>query len=320
MIMDSNSTIIDNASNESLDIGTDSSDELLMETYLSMIMRIIFMGAHALSLILLLLPYMLMDKVKRTTLGKLMKSFCILSLLALFGTFLHVLMEFVIPATNAVCSLTIYFIYYVFLGAIISKVLFMFHIGYIFYNSYKMVLKDTTANQIFRLKVGYVLTIVITPLIMILIIIIRNHALYEIKFVAGDRCIFNGDIDRFTINVLIVFVVCAHLSGVVIIIILIFLLRNAYKTQKAVGQDVKNLFRIALGIVVAFGMAWIVFAFHPLYAPVGPLVFYSTAAFENLVIISVFFYNNKILTNIKMYVMTLKCHDQATVANDVDIV
>ena len=313
-----NSTIIDNASNDSMDISAGSSDELVMEAYLSMITRIVCMGAHALSLILLLLPYMLMQKVKGTTLGKLMKSHCILSLLALFGAFLHTLMEFVIPANNAACSITIYFLYYMFLGAVISKVLFLFHIGYIFYNSYKMVLKDTTASQIFRLKVGYFLTIVITPLIMILIIIVHNHALYEIKFIAGDRCIFSGDIDIFTISTLIVFIVCAHLFGVLIIILLIFLLCNAYKTQKAVGQDVKNLFRIALGIAVAFGMAWIVFAFRPLYAPVGPLVFYSTTAIENLVIISVFFYNNKILTKIKMYIMTLLCHDQhATVANDI---
>ena len=316
---------MDNESTESFNISTGSGDELLMGTYLSMVTRIICMGAHALSLILLLLPYMLMDKVKRTTMAKLMKSFCILWLLGLVSFLLYTLMEFVIPTTNALCSLTIYFFYCMILGAVLSKVLFLFHIGYIFYNSYKMVLKDTTASQIFRLKIGYFLTIVITPLIMILIIIFHNHVINEIKFVSGERCIFPGDIDSFTINTLIIFVVCAHSFGVIIIIVLIFLLHKAYKTQKAVGQDVKNLFRIALGIVVAFGTAWIVFAFRPLYAPVGPLVFYSTAAIENLMIISVFFYNNKLLTKIKLYIVTsLKCHHQATVANnhqiDIDIV
>ena len=305
--MDSNTSKI-------LDNSTDSSD-VLMRPYLSMVTRIICMAAHALSLILLLLPYVLMDKVKRTTMAKLMKSFCIHSLLLLFGSFLYTLMEFVIPANNAICSSTIYFIYYMYLGGVISKVLFVFHIGYIFYISYKMVLKDTTASQIFRLKVGYFLAIIITPLIMVLIIVLRNHVINEIKFASGERCIYIGDIDRFAIFTLIIFIVCIHSFGVIIIILLVFLLHKAYKTQKAVGQDVKNLFRIALGIAVAFGIAWITYALRPLYAPVGPLVFYSTAAFENLVIISVFFYNNKILTKIKMYIMTLKCHHQATIAN-----
>ena len=315
MIMDSNSTI-DNASNESKNSSTDSSDELLRGSSLSMSTRIICMGAVAVSLILLLLLYTFMEKVKRTMLAKLMKSYCILALLALFAYIFHTLMEYVIPANNAICSTIVYFTYYMYLGALISKVLFVFHIGYIFYSSYKMILKDTTANQIFRLKVGYVLTIVITPLIMILIIIIRNHVLYEIKFATGGRCIYSGNRDRFTVNIITIFIVCTHLIGVLIIIILTFLLRSAYKTQKTVGQDVKNLFRIALGIVVAFGMAWIVYAFHPLYASVAPLVFHLTLAIENFVIISVFFYNNKIVTKIKSYIMTLKCRDHATVAND----
>ena len=50
--MDSN----DNASNESMNISTDSSDELLRGSSLSMSTRIICMGAVAVSLILLLLP------------------------------------------------------------------------------------------------------------------------------------------------------------------------------------------------------------------------------------------------------------------------
>ena len=297
-MMDSNSTV-ENVSNDTMeDIGTDH-DELFMDTYLSMVIRIVCMGAHGLSLILLLLPYMLMEKVKGTTLGKLMKSHCVLGLLALFGAFLHTLMEFVIPANNAICSITIYFLYYMLLGAVICKVLFLFHIGYIFYCSYKMILKDATLNQIFRLKVGYFVTVAVIPLIMLLIITIHNHVLYGIKFVEGDRCIFTGDVDTFTCSTLIAFIVCVHSVGVVIIMVLTFLLRKAYTTKKAVGQDAKNLFRIAVGIAVAFGIAWIVFAFRPLYSAVGPLVFYPTAAIENLVIISVFFYNNKILAKIK---------------------
>ena len=311
MMMDPNSTIDNNnnASNGIQNSSVDSSDELFMDTYLSMVARIVCMVANALSLILLLLPYALMKKVKGTTLGKLMKSYCILALLALFAAFLHTLMEFVIPVNNAICSITTYFLFCMFLGAVICKVLFLFHIGYIFYCSYKMILKDMTVNQLFRLKIGYFLTITIIPLIMLLIITIHNHVLNEIKFAEGDKCIFTGDVDRFTFGTLITFIVCVHLVGVVIIITLTFLLRKAYTTQKAVGQDVKNLFRIAVGIAVAFGMAWIVFAFRPLYVPVGPLVFYPTAAIENLVIISVFFYNNKILTKIKIYITIFKCHD-----------
>ena len=296
-----------NDTDTSSSIEDNNVDELFMDTYLSMVARIICMAAHALSLVLLLLPYTLMKKVKETTLGKLMKSHCVLGLLALFAAFLHTLMEFVIPANNAICSITTYFLFCMFLSAVICKVLFLFHIGYIFYCSYKLVLKDTTVNQLFRLKVGYFLTVTVIPSIMLLIITIHNHVLKEIKLAEGDKCIFIGDIDKFTFGTLIVFVVCVHSVGIVIIITLTFLLRKAYTTQKAVGQDVKNLFRIAVGVAVAFGTAWIVFAFRPLYAPVGPLVFYPTAAIENLVIISVFFYNNKILKKIKKYITPFKC-------------
>ena len=148
-----------------------------------------------------------MEKLKGTMLAKLIKSYCILALLVLFAYIFHTLMEYVIPANNAICSTCtiVYFTYYMYLGALISKVLFVFHIGYIFYNSYKMVLKDTTANQIFRLKVDYVLTIVITPLIMTLIMIIRNHVLYEIKFATGGKSIYSGDRDRFTVNIITIF-------------------------------------------------------------------------------------------------------------------
>ena len=316
MIVDS----IDNASNDSMDISTDSSDEMFRGSPVSMSTRFICMGILVVSLILLLLPYTFMDKVKRTMLAKLMRSYCILGLLAVTAYILHTLFEFVIPATNAVCSIVVYLAYYLCLGGVISKVLFVFHIGYIFYNSYKMVLKDTTANQIFRLKIGYVLTIAVVPLIMILIIIIHNHVINEIKFIAGERCLYSGDRDTFTVTVLIIFVVCAQLFGVLIIISLVFLLHNAYKTQKAVGHDVKNLFRIALVIVVAFGIAWTVCVFGPLYAAFTPLVIYLTIAIENLLIILVFCYNNNILTNMKTYCMKFRCCNSAqfviTIANN----
>ena len=121
--MDSNSSI-DNASDDSMDISTDSnSNDELMGTYLGMAIRIICMGVVVLTLILLLIPYTVMEKVKGTILGKLMKSYCTLGLLAMFGAFIHTLMEYVIPVTNAVCSITVYFTYYMYVGALISKVL-----------------------------------------------------------------------------------------------------------------------------------------------------------------------------------------------------
>ena len=296
-------------------VSSDSSDDLVMDSTWSMCLRIVCMGADALSLVCLLLPYMLMEKAKETMLGKLMQTYCILTLLALLAAFLHTLMEFVIPATNAACYIIIYVLYCAFLGSVTSKSLFLFHTGYIFYSSHKMVLKDTTEYQIFRLKVGYFLTIIIVPLVMILIIIIYNHALNEVEFTKGDRCLYSGDLNKFNIKILIGFVVCLHSMGVLMIIIITFLMHKAYQTQKAVGQDTKNLFRIAVGIGVAFGIAWIVFAFQSFYTPVAPLVFYSTAAVENLVIVSVFFYNNKLLTRIKKYFVNLKDSYHNTTCN-----
>lgn len=294
-----------------------SSEEMLMDRNMNMAMRLIFMAVDAFSLLCLLLPYILTDKVKGTMLGKLMKSYCILSLLTLFIELPYTLMEFVVPAANAACCTIIYFVCFTLLAALISKVLFLFHIGYLFYCSYKMVLKQNTEYQIVRLKVGYVLTIVTTPLIMVLIIVIHNHVIHNVSFIVGDNCLHTGDIDRFTINIVIAFVVCIHSMGVLIIIVLVFLFRKAYKTQKAVGQDTKNLFRIALCVVVAFGMAWIVYAFQPLYLPVARLVFYSISTVENMMIVVVFFYNNRMLTKIKMYVMNLKCYDKTVGINDV---
>ena len=88
-------------------VSSDSSDELLVDSKLSMCLRIVCMGADALSLVCLLLPYMLMEKAKGTMLGKLMQTYCILTLLALLAAFLHTLMEFVIPAANAACYIII---------------------------------------------------------------------------------------------------------------------------------------------------------------------------------------------------------------------
>ena len=153
---------------------------------------------------------------------------------------------------------------------------------------------------------------------MILIIITHNHLVHEVDFTIGDHCLFKGDVNIVTIRILIGFIVCIHSMGVLIIIVLSFLLYTAYKTQKAVGQDTKNLFRIALGIVVAFGMAWIVYAFQPLYSPVAPLVFYSTAAIQNIAVISVFFYNNEILTKAKMCFVNIIHHNHETVTVDIE--
>ena len=319
MCVDCNITIDEEASNMSCcsNNSIDSSEEMLMDRNMYLAMMLIFMGVDALSLLCLLIPYMLTDKVKGTLLGKLMKSYCILSLLTLLIELPYTLMEFVVPATNAACCTMIYLICFTFLASLISKALFLFHIGYLFYSSYKMVLKENSECQIVRLKVGYVLTIVITPLIMILIIILHNHVIHSISFTVGDNCLHTSDLNRFTINIVIAFVVCVHSMGVLIIIVLIFLLHKAYQTQKAVGQDTKNLFRIALCVVVAFGMAWIVYAFQPLYLPVAQLVFYSISTVENLIIVVVLFYNNQMLTKIKLYVMNLKCYHKTIGINNV---
>ena len=294
-----------------------SIDPVFMDSNLGKFLRIVCMAAHALSLVLLLLPYMLMDKVKGTVLARLMKSHCILSLVALFFTFIYTLMEYMIPATTAMCSVALYSSCYAFLGAVVSKVLFLFHIGYIFYNGHKMIPRDITDRQIIKLQVFYLLIITVVPLFIVLTIIIHNHLLTDVRFIFENRCLYNSGINKFTIRTLIVFVVYVHSMGILIIVILSFLLHKAYKTQKAVGQDSKNLFRIAVGIGVAFGLAWIVYAFQPFYLPVAPMVFYSTAAVENLVIISVFFYNNEMLVKVKMCVLNLRHHNHESDASHV---
>ena len=308
--MDSNN-LFGNGSDTNMDTSTDSSDDSLVDMYT----RIVFMVTDVLSLIILLLLYTFTDKVKGTMLGKLMKSYCILSFLALLGAFLHTLMEFIISVTDAVCNLIAYLTFYAFMGSVISKVLFVCYIGYIFYKSHRMVLRDTTDRQIIKLKVGYFLTIACTPLTMLLILIIHDHVLYEIKFVTEeDMCVYIGE-ERFTVNTLIIYTVCFHAIAILALIMVSFLLYKAYKTRKAVSQDVKNLFRIALAIVVAFVIVWIIYAFHPLYSSVAPQVLYFTLTVENVVIVSVFVYNNHILTKLKTYILSLKCCNDEIVAS-----
>ena len=296
--MDSNS-IFDNDSNANMDTSTDSNDD-------SLAVRIVFMITDAISLVVLLLLCTFTDKVKRSMLGKLMQSYCILSLLALSGAFIHTLMEFVITVTDpAACNVFAYLTYYFFLGSVISKVLFVCYIAYIFYKSYRMTLDDATNRQT-KLKLGYFLTIALTPVTMLLVIIIHDHVLYEITFIADDMCTYIGE-ERFTINTLIIYAVCFHAIAVLALIMITFLLYMIHKTQDAASEDLKDLFRIAVAVVVAFIIVWIVYAFHPLYSSAAPEVLYVTLTVENIIIISVFVYNNKIITKIRMYVMSLKC-------------
>lgn len=285
------------------DSSTDSSDDDSLGDFYT---RIVFMITDAISLIVLLLLYTFTDKVKGSVMGRLMKSYCILSLVGLFCAFIHTLMEFVITVTNpAVCNVFAYIAYYTFLGSVISKVMFVCYIGYVFYKSYRMVFENITNRQIIKLQVGYFLTIALTPVTMLLIIIIHDHALYEVTFIADDMCIYIGE-ERFTVNTLVIYTVCFHALAIVALTMITFLLYMIYKTQKEVSQDVRNLFRISLAVVVAFVIVWIVYAFHPLYSSAAPQVLYVTLTIENVVIISVFVYNNKILTKIKLYFMSLK--------------
>ena len=85
MCVDCNITFDEEASNMSCcsNDSSDSGEEMLMDRNMNLVMRLIFMGVDALSLLCLLIPYMLTDKVKRTLLGNLMKFYCILSLLTL---------------------------------------------------------------------------------------------------------------------------------------------------------------------------------------------------------------------------------------------
>jgi len=177
-----------------------------------------------------------------------------------------------------------------------------------------MVLKDTTDRQIIKLKIGYYLTIAATPLTMLLIIILHDHPLYEVSFTAEDdedRCMYIAE-QRFTANTLIIYAVCFHAIAILAVIMIIFLLYRAYKSQIAISQDAKNLFRIALAIVIAITFVWIVYAFHPLYTSADPQVLYVTLTIENVVVISVFIYNNNTLAKLKMYIMSFKFYKHAT--------
>lgn len=287
----------------------DSDDNMFLNGNLGMYLKIVFIGADAVTLIILLLPYVLMDEVKGTIVGKLMKSYCVLSMVALLSIFVYTLMEHAVSVSRGVCTVPLYIAYYALLASIISKVLFVFHIMYLSYRSHRRVLKDVTNRLIIRLKINYVLTITVLPLIMILIIIIHDHVLFQVKTTEGDRCLFVGDVNVFTMRTVIIFVAGVHSLGVLIILLLMFLLFKAYKRHKAIGEDTKNLFEIAVGIVLAYCVAWIVYAFEPLYSDVAPLILFSTAAFENLVVISVFFYRYEVLTKLKMYFVKLKHRD-----------
>ena len=297
-----------NDSNANMDTGTDSNDDSSAD----LSTRIVFMITDAISLIVLLLLYTFTEKVKGSIQGKLMMSYCILSLLALLGAFIHTLMELVITVTDpAACNVFAYLTYYTFMASVISKVLFVCYIALIFYKSYRMVSEDanhTTDHQT-KLKVVYFLTIALTPVTMLLIIIIHDHALYEITFIVDDMCTYIGE-ERFTVNTLIIYTVCFHAIAILALAMITFLLYKTYKKEKGVSEDLKNLFRISLAVVVAFVIVWTVYAFHPLYSSAAPQVLYVTLTIENAVIISVFVYNNRILTKLKMYAMSLKCCNQ----------
>lgn len=265
-------------------------------------MRLIFMSIDALSLIFLLILYMVVKKVKNTMLGKLMKCYSVFALVALLTYFLYTLMEFRLSVPEVVCYITIYVSSYSYIASVTSRVLFLFHICFIFYNVYKMILKDITDQQLHRLQTSYVTIIIGLPLLMIVAIIFYNHILFNIHIVEGDYCLSFGLFDPFTIVTMIGIVVLIHIAGIVMIIALSYLLYKAYKMQKKVGHDSKRLLRIALGVGVAFGMAWIIYALWPLYKndPVAPVVVYSTAALENVMIMAVFFYSNEILLKLRV--------------------
>jgi len=50
-----------------------------------------------------------------------------------------------------------------------------------------------------------------------------------------------------------------------------------------------------------------IYAFQPLYAPIAPIVFYSGATLDSIIIISAFFYSNKTLMRITHCVKPVKC-------------
>ena len=269
-------------------------------------MRLIFMSIDALSLTSLLILYMVVKTVKNTMLAKLMKSYCIFALVALLTYFFYTLMEFRISVPGALCTIIIYASFYCFVASTISRVLFLFHICFIFYNIYKMILKDITDKQIHKLQMFYVIVTVGIPLLMITVLIFYSHVLFDISLVQGDYCLSFSLFDPFIALTVIGIVVLIHITGAVIIIVLSYLLYKAYKMQKEVGHDSRRLLRIAVGVGAAFGMAWVIYAFSPLYDPVAPMVIYSTASLENIMIMIVFFYTNRILLKLGLCVQNIK--------------
>ena len=258
-------------------------------------MRLIFMSIDALSLTSLLILYMVVKTVKDTMLAKLMKSYCVFALIALVTYFIYTLMEFRISVPSAICTITIYVSFYCFVASAISRVLFLFHICFIFYNIYKMILKDITDKQIHKLQTFYVIVTVTLPLMMIIVLIFYSHVLSDISLVQGNYCLSFSLFDPFIALTVISIVVLIHITGAVIIVVLSYLLYKAYRMQKNVGHDTKRLLRIAVGVGAAFGLAWVIYAFSPLYDPVAPIVIYSTASLENIMIMAVFFYTNRIV-------------------------
>jgi len=191
---------------------------------------------------------MMVDRVKNTMLGKLMKSYCCLSLLGVLSHFVYTLMEFAIETTNTICGLTIYISFYCYFASLISRVLFLFHISYIFYNSFKMILKDVTDEQLHKLRTGYLLTMCGVPLLLIAGIAARNFVA-DAQLLKKDSsyCLDFGNYNRFTFITIAFAVVLVQFVGFGIIVVLSFLLYKAHKIQKNVGQD---LLRIALGIYI----------------------------------------------------------------------
>lgn len=270
--------------------------------------RILCMGIFSLSAICLLIPYIIVERVKSTMLGKLMKSYCCLSLLGVLAHFVYTLMEFAIETSNAICGLFIYISLFCYLASLISRVAFLFHICYIFYNSFKMILKDVTDEQLHKLRTGYLLAMCGIPVFLVTGIAVRNFVV-DAKLLKNNStyCLSYGDYNQFTFLTIGLAIVLIQVVGFFIILVLSYLLYKAHKVQKNVGQDSMNLLRIALGIGAAYGITWIMYAFRPLYASIATIVFYSGGTLDSILIISVFFYSDKALTKIKLCVSNVKC-------------
>ena len=174
-----------------------------------------------------------------------------------------------------------------------------------------MVLNDITDKQLYKLQISYMIIITTLPLLVILIILFYNQILFKISFVQDNYCLSFSLFHPFTRSIVIGTVILIQIAGIVIIIALSYLLYKAYKIQKTVGHDTKKLLRIALGIVVAFGMAWIIYALRPLYDPIAPIVVYSAAALENVVIMAVFFYSNRIIFKLAGGMCFMNCNNSS---------